>query len=118
AAWEARGVTGATWRRALHDGWIEGSAAAPRQPALGGGIAQAAEELQAARGNGLELTFRPDPSLGDGRSANNAWLQELPKPLSKLVWDNAILLSPRTSERLGVAHGDVVTARAGGRSLE
>ena len=42
----------------------------------------------------LEILFRPDPTLGDGRWANNGWLQELPKPLTKLSWDNAALLAP------------------------
>jgi molybdopterin-containing oxidoreductase family iron-sulfur binding subunit len=118
AAWEAQGLTAAVWRRALHDGSVAGSALPTRVPVLVPGAAQAAADLAAARSEGLELCLRPDPSLGDGGAANNGWLQELPKPLSKLVWDNAILLSPRTSERLGLEHGDVVTARAGGRSLE
>ena len=50
----------------------------------------------------LELVFRPDPSLFDGRFANNGWLQELPKPLTKLTWDNAAYLSPATANRLGL----------------
>ena len=51
---------------------------------------------------GLEVIFRPDPTLFDGRFANNAWLQELPKPLSKITWDNAVYLSPRTARELGL----------------
>ena len=43
---------------------------------------------------GLELVFRPDPTVWDGRFANNGWLQEMPKPLTKLSWDNAALVSP------------------------
>ncbi|HLV79724.1 MAG TPA: hypothetical protein VKT32_05555, partial [Chthonomonadaceae bacterium] len=55
---------------------------------------------------GIELVFRPDPTIWDGRYANNGWLQELPKPLTKLTWDNAALMSPRTAEQLGVVrHG-------------
>jgi len=50
----------------------------------------------------LELVFRLDPSIYDGRFANNGWLQELPKPLTKLTWDNAALLSPATARRLGL----------------
>src|SRR5438874_767666 len=48
----------------------------------------------------LEITFRNDPSILDGRFANNAWLQELPKPITKLAWDNAVFVSPATAERL------------------
>jgi molybdopterin-containing oxidoreductase family iron-sulfur binding subunit len=53
-----------------------------------------------APAEGLELVFRPDPSIYDGRYANNGWLQELPKPVTKLTWDNAALVSPSTAIRL------------------
>jgi molybdopterin-containing oxidoreductase family iron-sulfur binding subunit len=46
--------------------------------------------------------FRADPTVYDGRFANNGWLQELPKPLSKLTWDNAAIVSPATAARLGL----------------
>ena len=49
---------------------------------------------------GVEIVFRPDPSVYDGRFANNGWLQELPKPITRLTWDNAALLSPATAARL------------------
>ncbi len=52
-----------------------------------------------ARAQGLEVVFRPDPSVWDGRFANNAWLQELPKTLTKLTWDNAALIAPGTAAR-------------------
>jgi molybdopterin-containing oxidoreductase family iron-sulfur binding subunit len=66
----------------------------------------------------MELNFRTDPTVYDGRFANNGWLQELPKPLTKLTWENAAMMSPATAERLGVAsrpgwhggeHGEAVT---------
>jgi len=66
----------------------------------------------------IELNFRPDPSIWDGRWANNAWLQELPKPLTKLVWDNAAILSPATATNLGVHNEDVIEIRNNGRSIE
>src|SRR4029077_2526614 len=79
----------------------------------------------------LELMFRNDPSVLDGRFANNGWLQELPKPITKLTWDNAVLISPKTAERLKVGgepsvqggeHGqivsDVVELRYRGRSVK
>jgi molybdopterin-containing oxidoreductase family iron-sulfur binding subunit len=73
----------------------------------------------------MELVFRPDPTVGDGRHANLGWLQELPKPLTMLTWDNAALLSPRAAERLGIRlgatpHGtttDLVELKLGERSL-
>ncbi len=66
----------------------------------------------------LELVFAPDPRIGDGAYANNAWLQELPKPLSMLTWDNAALLSPALAARLDIASGDVISLTLDGRSVE
>jgi molybdopterin-containing oxidoreductase family iron-sulfur binding subunit len=65
----------------------------------------------------LELVFRPDPSVFDGRWANNAWLQETPKPIHKLVWDNAALISSGTASRLDLRNGDVVEIGSEGRTL-
>ena len=48
-------------------------------------------------GSGLELLIRPDPHVYDGRFANNAWLQELPKPITKIVWENAAHIAPATA---------------------
>ena len=61
--------------------------------------------------NGYEVVFRADPSIYDGRFANNGWLQELPKPLTKLTWDNAAMISPKTAEALGLTQK--VGARGG-----
>jgi molybdopterin-containing oxidoreductase family iron-sulfur binding subunit len=55
---------------------------------------------------GLELIVRPDAVLRDGRYANNGWLQELPKPLTKITWDNAAIVSPATARTLGIAPGE------------
>ena len=66
---------------------------------------------------GVDVVFRPDETVRDGRFANNAWLQELPKPFTKLTWDNAALIAPQTAARLGVSDGDVVDIRLGGRQL-
>ena len=92
----------ARWRQALHGGLVAGTAFQPRPASVQAGAwAQAAP----AAVSGLELVFRPDPSVGDGRWANSGWLQELPKAITKLTWDNAALMSPRTAERLGVKVG-------------
>jgi molybdopterin-containing oxidoreductase family iron-sulfur binding subunit len=71
-----------------------------------------------APSSGLELQFRPDPSILDGRYANNAWLQELPRPLTKLTWDNAALISPATAARLQLETGDIVRLGVEDRSVE
>jgi MoCo/4Fe-4S cofactor protein with predicted Tat translocation signal len=115
------------WRRWLHDGLIPGTAFEPKAVTLAEGAANAPA---AEAGSGLEISFRPDPAVFDGRFANNGWLQELPKPITRLVWDNAVIASPKTAEALRVGnspnarggeHGtidsDVVEVRLGGRSV-
>jgi molybdopterin-containing oxidoreductase family iron-sulfur binding subunit len=119
------------WRKALHDGFVPSveAQAAPASPAAmsGGAVQQAASEIlasvrdaRAAAGNKdtVTLCFRPDPTIWDGRFATNVWLQELPKPLSKLVWDNALMVGPATAERLGVNIEDEVEITYRGRKLK
>ncbi len=104
------------WETALNKGIVEDSAAASRKVTLAkpaGGW-----KIPAAAGDGLELNFRPDPTIADGSFSNNAWLQEIAKPLTKLTWDNAALFSPALSRRLGVSNGDVVTLECRGRSID
>jgi MoCo/4Fe-4S cofactor protein with predicted Tat translocation signal len=105
------------WRKWLHDGFMEGSQFAPRPVALAAGWS-AAIGAPAAVGGGVEIVFKRDGSLYDGRFANNGWLQELPKPVTKLTWDNAALMAPRTAERLGVRNGDLVTVSHDSRMIE
>jgi MoCo/4Fe-4S cofactor protein with predicted Tat translocation signal len=87
------------WNRALHDGVVAGTAFAERKVAVKGGDWRKAEAQEAAAG--LEIAFRPDPAVFDGRFANLGWLQELSRPLTKLTWTNAAILSPRTAAKLG-----------------
>jgi MoCo/4Fe-4S cofactor protein with predicted Tat translocation signal len=65
----------------------------------------------------FEVNFRRDPTVYDGRFANNGWLQELPKPVTKLTWDNAAQIAPGTAERLDVSNGDIIEVRHEGRRL-
>jgi molybdopterin-containing oxidoreductase family iron-sulfur binding subunit len=118
------------WRQAVHDGFIANTAL-PVKDGLKVNATAAAQTptpgtTPAASGT-LEIVFRTDPTLYDGRFANNGWLQELPKPLTKLTWDNAALISPNTAQRLGLVnkigtHGgnvfaDTVTLEYGGRKV-
>ncbi len=108
----------AFWRKALHDGVVPGTAAAPVAVAPKAGWQSALAPATAPPGEpGLELVFRADPSVYDGRFANNAWLQELPKVMTKLTWDNAALISPQTAERLHLQSEDVVELQYQGRKL-
>ncbi|HYL83926.1 MAG TPA: 4Fe-4S dicluster domain-containing protein, partial [Candidatus Angelobacter sp.] len=98
------------WRKSLNDGVVAGSAFAPAKVFMKFTPASlpAAKE---ASGDDLEFLFRPDPCVYDGRFANNGWLQELPKPLTKLTWDNAALVSAKTAEKLGLTHN--IASRGG-----
>ena len=89
------------WRKTLNDGLVSGSAFAPVS-AKPGGVDLPAIKTPSA--GDIEFLFRPDPCVYDGRFANNGWLQELPKPVTKLTWDNAALISPKTAESLQLAH--------------
>jgi molybdopterin-containing oxidoreductase family iron-sulfur binding subunit len=106
----------ALWETSLHNGLVAGTAMAPISVAVGTGFAK--QTPSAADSNALEIVFRPDPSIGDGEYANNGWLQELPKPITKITWDNAALMSPATAQQQGVATGDYVTLQLGGRQLK
>jgi molybdopterin-containing oxidoreductase family iron-sulfur binding subunit len=112
AAQDERGFERA-WQTALHDGILAGSQSEPRAPNLREDFAAAAADqlarlLAPRQADALQLVFQPDHSLWDGRFANNAWLQELPRPFTTLTWDNAALLDPRTAEASRLATGDVV----------
>jgi molybdopterin-containing oxidoreductase family iron-sulfur binding subunit len=80
-------------------------------------VANVPAPAPAAEAAGLEVVFRPDPGIFDGRFANNGWLQEVPKPLTKLTWDNAAHVSLATAKRLGVKNEDLVAITAGGATL-
>ena len=92
------------WKRFLHDGFLEGSAAKPVEVAPA--WAAVKEALQAAKppatAEGLEVVFHRHYCVDDGRYNNNGWLQELPEPITKVTWENLVLLSPKTFEKLGL----------------
>jgi molybdopterin-containing oxidoreductase family iron-sulfur binding subunit len=89
------------WQKALQDGVVPETALPAKKVTLRPDWAKE-EGGGATKGGNLEIAFRPDPTLFDGRFANNGWLQELPKPLSHLTWDNAALLSPATARKVGL----------------
>jgi molybdopterin-containing oxidoreductase family iron-sulfur binding subunit len=101
------------WHQTLHDGLVAGSAAPARSVSLRT-FPMPSPENQAS---GLEVSFRPDPTIWDGRYANNAWLQELPKPITKLVWDDVAHVSPSLASQENLSNGDVIQISAQGRTL-
>lgn len=80
-------------------------------------VASAVDSVAREPPAGLELSFGLDVRVEDGRGANNAWLQELPDPITKLVWGNAALIGERTAAEHGVQTGDEIEISAGGRAL-
>ena len=78
------------------------------------GAKDAAAELS---GEGLDIVFRPDPTIWDGQFANVGWLQELPKPLTTLTWGNVITISPALAKQIGASNGDHVEATVGDRRV-
>ncbi|HLV86788.1 MAG TPA: TAT-variant-translocated molybdopterin oxidoreductase [Candidatus Sulfotelmatobacter sp.] len=104
------------WRKSLHDGWIEGTSAEPRSMPNRLNPAAFPFNLLIQKGE-IELNFRRDPTIYDGRFSNNGWLQELPKPMSKLTWDNAVLIGPKMAERLGIKTEDVVELELNGKKI-
>jgi molybdopterin-containing oxidoreductase family iron-sulfur binding subunit len=103
------------WRRAVHDGVVADSEAPSREPPWA--FVDRASPVESRASGSLEILFAPDPCVWDGRFANNGWLQELPKPLSKLTWDNAAFVSPADAKRFKVANGDLIELSLQGRSL-
>jgi molybdopterin-containing oxidoreductase family iron-sulfur binding subunit len=109
-----------TWRRWLHDGVVANTAFAPKTVVSRRASVASPQSPVASpqSSDGLEINFKNDPSVLDGRFANNGWLQELPKPITHLTWDNAVLASPATAAKLrhtetpaftGGEHGQIIT---------
>jgi molybdopterin-containing oxidoreductase family iron-sulfur binding subunit len=115
------GDSEAAWRKFLHDGFLANSAAKPVDVRLADGVVAKATEAPkgaAAGKDNLEVVFHRDYSLDDGRYNNNGWLQELPDPITKIVWDNGILISRKTAVELGVKNNEIVEVKLGDRSIQ
>jgi MoCo/4Fe-4S cofactor protein with predicted Tat translocation signal len=102
------------WRKSLHDGWVEGTAFIPKQIAL---KESKFSEPPFHGADPIELNIRRDPTIYDGQFSNNGWLQELPKPMTKLTWDNAVLIGPKMAERLQIKVEDVVELELNGKKV-
>ena len=116
ATWD---LDDARWRAALIDGRIADAAASPAPVPVPANRSEGAEPpFPAADADGLSVVIRPDPCIWDGRYAPNPWLQELPKPMTKIAWGNAIHVSPALARERGLKNEDVVRLRIGDRSVE
>lgn len=101
------------WRTSLHDGVVAGTVL-PTKPMPAAKLEVPDEH---PRSPGIEVVFRPDPSIGTGLFSNNGWLQELPKPQSKMTWENAVWMSPATAQQLNLNSRDVVEVKLGNNRL-
>jgi MoCo/4Fe-4S cofactor protein with predicted Tat translocation signal len=101
------------WRKSLHDGWVEGTTFGAK--AVSGKLP---DHIDVPHGqDAIELNIRRDSTIHDGQFSNNGWLQELPKPMTKLTWDNAILIGPAMAQRLNIATEDVVELELNGKKV-
>jgi len=103
------------WRRALHDGYVAGSAL-PALTVTPSASVPAASAARAAA-DAVEITFNADSTIYDGRFGNNGWLQETPKIVNKVTWDNTAIVGYSYAQRLGLQKGDVLEIRAHGASV-
>lgn len=107
------------WKTVLFEGIIAGTqAAAVDAKADATKVLSTAQAALKPAGSGMEVAFYPSSHTWDGRQANNAWLMEAPDPMTKLVWDNAALVSPATARQLGVVNGDMLALSAGGKEIQ
>jgi molybdopterin-containing oxidoreductase family iron-sulfur binding subunit len=104
----------AWWRRSIHDGLIADSALPPKTLSAKAG---AIPPSSPADSSSFEVAFRPDAAVYDGRFSNNGWLQEFPRPVTKITWDNAALISPATAHKLDVDTGEMLKLTYKGHSL-
>ncbi len=109
-----KGDFDANWRKALHDGWIADTAFAPKTAAA----KITSIPVAASSASGIEINFRPDPTIYDGRYSNLGWMQELPKPVTNLSWDNAALMNVNLLSSLQAIEGDVIEITVQGRKIK
>jgi molybdopterin-containing oxidoreductase family iron-sulfur binding subunit len=102
------------WRRSIHDGVIAGTAFPVKTVTAKTGVTPSPMPDRTK----LEVIFRPDPAIYDGRFANNGWLQEFPRPITKYTWDNAAIVSAHTAKKLNVDTGDMLKLTYGSHSLD
>ena len=102
------------WRKVLRDGFMEGSAAPAQSP----NPSRDGDPVSLTTAPEWELTFTSDYSVFDGRFSHHGWMQELPDPITKIVWDNAAMVSLADAAKLGVKHGDMIRLQVGAATLD
>ena len=103
------------WRKILHDGMVADTAFQPKT--VSAKISDLAVQAPSFPDGTVEVIFRADPHVYDGRYANVAWLQEVPKPVTNISWDNAALMGYRTLAKLGLSEQDVIAIQLEGNTV-
>lgn len=113
-------VTSRQWREVLHSGYLVGLKAEPLVGPFNvdGTDPTGSVDLDAIEQGSLELMLTVSDSLYDGRFAKNVWLQELPQSITKICWDNAALVSPKTADLLSLKQGEMTRLIHGGETLD
>jgi molybdopterin-containing oxidoreductase family iron-sulfur binding subunit len=118
-------ASGTTWRKAVHDGFVPGTAFAPTQARVGQlpVVTLTASQQAGSRGTGakpvpLEIVYQYSSNTWDGRFANNAWLQETPDFFTKVVWDNYAMVAPATATEFGLETDTLIKVAIDGKELE
>ena len=106
------------WRTALSTGVIDDTSKSSLRTRVRSGAFGTYTAAEAPEDNKVEVVFIADPSVGDGTFSNNAWMQEVPNPLTKLTWDNAVIVGHSTAKRLGLKNEMEVEVTLGGRSIK
>ncbi|MBV8737529.1 MAG: TAT-variant-translocated molybdopterin oxidoreductase [Alphaproteobacteria bacterium] len=105
------------WHESLRIGIVESSAAPPAAATPAAGVLTSLPARVELPQPGIPLIFRPDLLVWDGRYTNNPWLLEMPRPFTRLTWDNAALIAPATAKRLNLDTGDVLEITYRGRQV-
>ncbi len=116
AYWQSKNNGGnfdVLWKTSLHDGWVAGNGVGTVN-----GKPQPLPALDVQPITDIEIVMRPDETIGDGTYSNNGWMQELPKPQTKMTWENPVTVSPQLAAKLKVNTGDILRVSANGASVE
>ncbi|WP_406824205.1 TAT-variant-translocated molybdopterin oxidoreductase [Pedobacter sp. KACC 23697] len=116
--WEAKMLpaVGLKWEEVLEKGVVTSTAKPAGAYSFTQSLAQVATSIANSSkafkgGDQIELQVYENVPMRDGKNANNAFLQELPDPVSKVTWDNFVALAPKTAEKLKVKEFDVVSVK-------
>jgi molybdopterin-containing oxidoreductase family iron-sulfur binding subunit len=110
------------WKKWLHDGVVSigksSSVPSLQDNGFSAALNDSIKKSKSSDSDSLEVSFKPSYALYDGRFSNNGWLQELPDPITKLTWDNAAYVSPKTAKSLKLKTNDLVTVTVGKNKVE